>query len=253
LAPAPRAASTGGIAPAQVNLMPDRFFTEATVSLSADAVERALAESPRGRRDLVLSELLAKLVRLDAPAAARIAEREADGYLREVALRVVAQHWTQRDAAAAVSWAASLGDPEERDAALANMALELASRQPQLALQVLGRRSAFPSPDATLEGVVQQWATNDFAAAYAWAEAQPAAPERDALLERLVFARLEHNPADAARIASTAFFGDAQRIDAISTIAHLWAARDPSAVREWALTLDAQAQRRVRSELALVE
>jgi hypothetical protein len=200
----------------------------------------------------VLSELLARLVSHDAPAAARIAEGEAVGYTREAALRVVAQSWARRDAVAALNWVASLSDQHERDAALENAALELAVSQPQLALQALDRRSVPRSPDLTLEGVAQQWATNDFAAAYAWAEAQPAGPDRDALMTRLVFVRAGQNPADAARIASTAFSADAQRIDALSTIAYLWGAQDPAAVRDLALTLDAKAQHRVRAELALL-
>jgi hypothetical protein len=228
-----------------------RVDGDLTAALSSEAVERALAEAPEGRRDLLLGELLARLVSQDAQAAARIAERQVNGYLREAALRTVAQHWTRRDPEAAIAWAVSLGDRDERDNALANAALELAVSRPRLALQALGNRSAAPSPDATLEGVVQQWAMQDFAAAYAWVDAQPAGPDREALLTRLVFARMQQNPADAARIANQAFFVEAQRIAALSTVAHGWGASDPAAVREWALTLDANAQERVRAELAL--
>ena len=225
--------------------------TESTIT--SDAVERALAQAPHERRDLLLSELLARLVRHDAPAAARIAERQEAGYLREVALRAVTQSWTRQDSAAALNWAASLANQDERDAALANAALELAASLPQLALQTLALRSTQGFPDSTLEGVVQQWATSDFRAAYAWTDAQPPGRDRDALLMRLVFARAEQDPADAARIATTVFSDDAQRIEAISTVALRWGARDPMAVREWALALDGEAQRRVRAELALLE
>jgi hypothetical protein len=224
----------------------------AVVTLTPDAIQLALAETPRERRDLVMNELLARLVGHDAPAAARIAERVEDSYLREVALRVIAQHWARSDPAAAVDWAASLGDGLERDTALANAALELAVPRPRLALAALERRSTPPSPDSVLEGVVQQWATNDFAAAYAWTTAQPAGPEREALLLRLVFARVEQSPADAAWLATTAFSVEAQRIDAIATVAMRWSEFDPAAVRDWALTLDARARERVSSELALL-
>ncbi|HLZ97388.1 MAG TPA: hypothetical protein VKP66_05525 [Steroidobacteraceae bacterium] len=229
---------------------PTRFDGGATPALTSDSAEQTLGETPWDRRDLVLSELLARLVGNDAPAAARIAELEDNGYMREAALRVVAQNWTRRDPIAAINWAASLGDQEERDAALANAALELAISQPQLALQALGRRSAPPSPDSTLAGVVQQWASNNFTTAYAWVDAQPSGPDRDALLARLVFARAEQHPADAARIANIAFSADASRLDAIASIAVRWGAQDPMAVREWALTLDTEAQRRVWTELA---
>jgi hypothetical protein len=250
---APHESPTKGTEPAAPNRGSIRFDGAGTFALTPDAIERALAYTPQHRRDLVLSELLTRLVSHDAPAAARFAEGEAVGYTREAALRVVTQSWTKRDAVAALNWVASLSDQHERDAALENAALELAVSQPQLALQALDRRSVPRSPDSTLEGVVQQWATNDFAAARAWAEAQPAGPDRDALMTRLVFVRAGQNPADAARMASTAFSADAQRIDALSTIAHLWGAQDPTAVRELALTLDAKAQQRVRAELALLD
>jgi hypothetical protein len=188
---APHESPTKGTEPAAPNRGSIRFDGAGT-----------LAYTPQHRRDLVLSELLARLVSHDAPAAARIAEGESVDYTREAALRVVAQSWARRDAVAALNWVASLSDQHERDAALENAALELAVSQPQLALKALDRRQ---------------------------------------------------NPADAARMASTAFSADAQRIDALSTIAHLWGARDPTAVRDLALTLDAKAQQRVRAELALLD
>lgn len=249
-APALPDASTGGTAPALADHEPTRSDGHTDSALTSESVEQVLAEAPHERRDLVLSELLAHLVSSDAPAAARIAEREEDSYMREAALRVVAQSWARSDPVAAINWAASLGDQDERDAALANAALELAISQPQLALQALGRRSAPPSPDSTLAGVVQQWASTNFTAAYAWVEAQPSGPDRDAVLARLVFARAEQHPADAARIANIAFSADASRLDAIASIALRWGAQDPMAVREWALALDTEAQRRVRTEFA---
>jgi hypothetical protein len=252
-APAQREASTNRIAPVAANRVPTRVDGAGAFGPTADSIERALSDVLPHRRDLVLGELLEQLVRHDALAAARIAESEADGYLREVAQRVVAQSWTRRDPVAALNWAASLGDQDERDTALENAALELASSQPRLALQALDRRSALHSPDPTLEGVIQQWATGDFATAYAWAQAQPAGPDRDALFTRLVFVRAGQDPAEAARIANTAFSADAHRIAALSTIAHLWGAQDPTAVHELALTLDANAQRQVRSELSLLQ
>jgi hypothetical protein len=252
-APALLEASTSRIAPVAANRGPTRVDGAGAFGPTAGSIEQALSGVLPHRRDLVLSELLEQLVRHDAPAAARFAETEADEYLREVAQRVVAQSWTRRDPVAALNWAASLGDQDERDTALENAALELAVSQPRLALQALDRRSAPHSPDPTLEGVVQQWATGDFAAAYAWAQAQPAGPDRDALFTRLVFVRAGQDPADAARIANTAFSADAQRIAALSTIAHLWGAKDPTAVQELAMTLDAKAQRQVRLELALLE
>jgi hypothetical protein len=244
---------TRGPGPVAAGRLRTQTDVAAEFALSGDAVERVLADTPQQRRDLVLSELLVRLVSYDAPAAARIAERETVGYLREVALRVVAQSWTGRDAAGALNWVASLSDPAERDAALENAALELVNSQPQRALLALDRRSAPRSPDPTLQGVVQQWATNDFAAAYAWAESQPAGSDRDALLMRLVFVRAGQNPADAARIANTAFSGDAQRIDALATLARSWGAQDPTAVHDLALSLDAKAQLRLETELALLE
>jgi hypothetical protein len=240
-------------APIAVDRAPTELESFAGTSLSPDAVEQALAQAPVQRRDVVLSELLAQLTSHDPLAAARIAERQSSGFMREVAMRAVMQSWTRRDAAGALSWANSLADHDERDAALEHAALELAVSEPPLALQALERRSVPRVPDPTLEGVVQQWATSDFAAAYHWVDAQPHGPGRDALLTRLVFVRAGQDPSEAARIASAAFSADEKRIEALSAIAQRWGAQDASAVRELALALDVRARRRIEVELALLE
>lgn len=229
-----------------------RYSRDFPAALTPDEIERALAEASEERRDLVLHESLAQLASHDGPAAARVAERRDKGYLRELALRTVAQHWSRRDAEAAIAWAMSLSDQPERDAAMATVALELAVSDPEQALQALSRRSGSPTPDVALEGVIQQWATQDFESAHAWVDAQPIGPDRDALLVRLVFARLEQSPPDAARIANGAFHDEAHRVEAVTSVASRWGAQDPESVREWALSLDSKAQEHVRVELELL-
>jgi hypothetical protein len=215
-------------------------------------IEHALAAAESGRRDLILEEMLAALAGRNAPSAARFAELEREPYLREVALRAVAQRWAQIEPDAAADWASSLLDAGERDAAIANVALAIAPADPRRALAILERRTSADALDAALEGVVTQWAGIDFPAARSWSEAQPDGAGRDRLLERLVYLRSTTDPADAAELARLITV-DARRFDALASIVPGWMSRDSAAAHAWADTLDQGARRRVTAEISILE
>jgi len=220
--------------------------------ITPEDLEHALAAAEPGRRDLILEQMLSALALRNAPAAARFAELEREPYLREVALRTVAQRWSQIEPDAAADWASSLPDAEERDTAIANVALAIAPADPPRALTMLERRTSADAPDAALEGVVTQWAETDFPAARSWSEAQPDGASRDRLLERLVYLRSTTDPADAAELARL-ISADATRFDALASIVPGWMSRDSAALHAWADTLDQGARRRVTAELSIFE
>jgi len=222
-------------------------------AFSASDLEAALAEVAASEREAALSDGLSRLMAVDAHAAVEFAERETDPYLREVSLRTVAQLWSREDAGAVIAWAESIVDTKERNRVIERVALELALSDPRRALALLERERTDETFDPAIAGILQQWAEQDFAAALAWAEAQPAGKQRDLLMTRLVFVRANEHPADAARLADRVFTNDTARQDALASIARDWGARDREAAREWARTLDLSSRRRIDSELSLLD
>jgi hypothetical protein len=202
--------------------------------------------------ELVIVDLLARLVEIDCEAAARFTELVAEPHLREVCLRVVAQRWARVNAATAVAWAASLGDSAEREQAISNVALELAQIDPPRAVRLLERQFIAGVPDGVLEGVVQQWAEKSYEDAVAWSRVLPPGVRRDLVLQRLVFVRANQDPLDAARLAEETFADGDERVDALVSIAISWGSRDMTSAREWARTLEGHARERVDTELALL-
>lgn len=221
-------------------------------TLLVEDLANARENSVPNERELVIADLLARLVEIDSHAAAQFAEHVSEASLREVSLRVVSQRWAQIDAAAATQWAASLGDSRERDQSMLNVALELAQTDPPQAILLLERQFTAGIPAGVLEGVVQQWAEQSYEDALAWSETLPPGPRRDLVLQRLVFVRANQNPMDAARLAEGAFADSNKRTDAFASIASSWGSRDPMSAREWARTLAGHARERVDAELALL-
>lgn len=219
--------------------------------MSAGRIEARLAAATPGTGDLVIENDLAIWLTEDPLAAARFAELQADPFLREVSLRVVAQGWAHIDAQATARWAESMAGGPERDRALEYVALAIADASAQDALALLRRRGTVPTPDAAQMGIVERWARRDFAAARAWLEAQPPGEARDQVVQGLAFLRANEDPLAAIELLERSITGSEARSNAWAAIAQLWSHRDPGAVREWARSTDLHTQRRVEAELAL--
>jgi DNA-binding transcriptional regulator YbjK len=217
-----------------------------------ESLVSAQASMTPDERELVIADLLARLVEIDGQAAARFAELVTEPHLREVCLRVVAQRWTHVDAGATTSWAAALGDTRERNQAMLNVVLEVAQSDPRRAVLMLERQFMADVPAGVLEGVLQQWAERSYEDALAWSETLPPGARRDLVLQRLVFVRANQNPVDAARLAEEAFADSDKRVDALASIALSWGSRDLTSAQEWARTLEGHARERVDAELALL-
>jgi hypothetical protein len=217
--------------------------------MSAPVIEQALDAAAPGTADLVIEKHLARWSIDDPQSAARFAELQADPFLREVALRVVAQTWAKHSPVAAARWAESLGDGTERDRALENVALTLAGSNARAALELLGRRGADKAPDSARLGVIVSWARIDFATALRWVEAQPRSPARDDIVQRLLLEHAADHPLEAVTLADRMIADVAARRDAWATLARLWAAKDPGLVRNWAASADPDTRRRIEAEL----
>jgi hypothetical protein len=244
--------STAAIPPAR----PDKVIAAAPAlargqRANPDTIEESLAYADPKVRDLILERTLPELVDEDAQAAARLAERQHEPYLREAAERIVAARWAHVAPEDASQWAVSLSNESERDLTIERVALELASSDPRRALSLLERRTRGNQPDAATAGAIASWAGVDFDAALAWVEAQPQSPALDEILQRLVFLKAGTDPAAASRVADRLVVDERARSDVFASIAQVWAARDPDGAREWAASLQADIRRRVEDELAV--
>jgi hypothetical protein len=171
---------------------------------------------------------LAALVRADPHAASRFAETNDDAGTREMILHRVAQLWAERDAAAALAWAADLTNTAERDALVTDVCLHLADRDPAEAVRALGEH-----PHGGLEALAQRWAEKDFTAAHDWALSRPAGEQRDRLVARLAFHQAQHSPLEAATLAANEIHERETQTEAVMAVLHQWAQRDPAAAAGW--------------------
>ena len=203
------------------------------------ALERELAGSDPGARDLVLQKFLPALFAQDPEAAARFAEREADPALRELTIRQVALLWGASDAERALNWARSLTDEHERDATLIDIANGLSSVDPAGGVHLREQFAGNAKTDSALSNLVQQWAGFDFDAALAWTNARPSGAQRDDLLQRLLYVRAATGDSEAAArlVSESSLTGDAKAA-AVASIAEEWVLKNPAATREWLQSLD---------------
>ena len=211
----PATARAPAVAAVAEPLLPD-------LASAFDALEQALISAEPGMRDRVLADRLPALTLRDPARAARFAELLTDARLRELAFLQVAMSWARSDPAAAVNWAESLSDAQARDAGITDISLALAETSPARAV-ALRERFVDPGaslPDNTLVNLAHQWAEQDFDAALAWANAQPPGPQRDQVLQRLVFVRAAAGEfTAAAELARSAIAAPGIRAEALAAVA----------------------------------
>jgi hypothetical protein len=209
-----------------------------------DLLERIRAAMDSDDPAAVFSHLAA-LVHADPRSAARFAETNDDAATREMFLHRVAQLWSERDAAAALAWAADLTKTAERDALVADICLQLADRDPAEAIRALGEHS-----QGALEALAQRWAERDFSAAREWTLSRPEGEPRDRLVARLAFQQAHDSPREAATLAANQIREGETQAEAVMAVLHQWAKRDPAAAAEWiALFPEGGLRTRAASEL----
>ena len=190
-------------------------------ALSLDELQRRLAGSDSGSRELVLRETLPALVAGDPEAIARYAELESDTQVREQLIRQVAQLWARTDADRAMAWVTSLPESPERQATLIDVSLTVAETDAPRAATLRDSVVGNIEPDGVLEAIVQRWAERDFDGALAWVEARPRNLQHDKLLQRLVYVRASGGAvAEAARMVDASFDDGASKTEAAAIVRH---------------------------------
>jgi hypothetical protein len=101
--------------------------------------------------------------------------------------------------------------------------------------QAVSLAETFASVSSPLhENMVQQWAEQDAAAAYAYATNKPAGDPRDRLLNRVAFVIAKENPARAAKLVAEEILPGGLQDEAAISVIHQWALRDAQAAAAWA-------------------
>lgn len=199
----------------------------------ADRIRAALDSPDAAEQSSLVSRLLAAWVKADPQAAAHFAETNDIAGTREWMLHRVAQLWAERDAQAALEWAVSLSKPDEKDAMLTDVCLQLSETDPAEATQTLSLHSPGKNPHGGLETLAQRWAERDFTAARDWVLSRPDGWRRDRLIARLAQSQALQSPREAATLVANEITEGATQTEAVLAVLHQWATQDAAAATEW--------------------
>ena len=217
------------------------------------AIREQLNSGDEAGRDLVLTNLLPRLVALDPAAAGRLAETIESEAGRQDVLRGVAQAWAGKDPAGALAWAARLPDTNEQRTTLSDIAFQIAHSDPAQAVDVAQQYHLGEGAGDVLPVLAMQWADKDLTAALAWAGNQPAGEQRDQIMARIAFVESQTSPAEAgARVLAQIPAGPVQE-EAVMSVLHQWSLNDMAGASAWVeLFPEGPLKKRALTELAVV-
>jgi hypothetical protein len=196
-------------------------------------VRNLLSTGDLADQDLVFTDLLPALIRIDPAAAARLAESLEPGPARTESLRRVAQVWASSSSADAETWAAQLPEVSERQLQLSLICNEVANTDPARAVLEVERLDLGEHRGVMLQHFAQRWAAQDLSAAKAWTMAHPAGEERDNLLARIALVQSGAAPAEAARLIVDQIAPGPIQIEATISVINQWARRDIAGATAW--------------------
>jgi hypothetical protein len=162
---------------------------------------------------------------LRAVVAPRLAPPELPEDLDEL------REWTRRNPQDALAWMLNAPAGEKRDAVVEIACALIAEYNPAEAVSLAERYSGASSN--LLENMVQQWAEQDEASAYAYTINRSPGEERDRLFSRVAFARSKENPAEAANLVAEWIAPGEVQDEAAMSVLHQWALRDSNAALAW--------------------
>jgi hypothetical protein len=217
--------------PAQLQVQNDALGNAADLLAQ---IQTALASTNLDDREMVFTNLLAEMVRIDPLAVARFAETNSLGDTHDLLLYRVAQLWAATDSSAAVNWAATLTNTRgDRDAILTEVCLQVSERDPEEAVRMRTQHVADEQPNPGLEVLAQRWGEKDFSAALDWALSRAASEQRDQLIARLAFVQSQTSPIEAATLVAEKIPAGGAQTEAIMSVLHQWGSRDLAAAEKW--------------------
>ena len=141
------------------------------------------------------------------------------------------RQWTREHPNEALAWLPNAASGPQRDAVVEVACAQVAETNPAQAVALAERYAGGCSN--LLENLVLQWSERNEADARAYALSQPAGDERDRLLSRVALTHSKANPAEAAKLAVNEIAPGEVQNEAVMTVLHQWALRDPSQAQAW--------------------
>lgn len=159
--------------------------------------------------------------------ARRSEEEQSDGNA-ETALK-----FSEEDAAKGLEWAKAITDPEERVAALRDLAWNCAESHLDVAVAAVGEMPPGEDRNKLAAHLAANWATADSSASLEWAKGLADEDERDEALGGWVVAMGESSPIEAATLATHEMRPGAAQNRAVFAVLQRWARKDFNAAKEW--------------------
>jgi hypothetical protein len=143
------------------------------------------------------------------------------------------------------------GDAASPRIELARRCLALADTDPLAAMESALAQNLTADDPGLLVTLVLRWASRDFDDALAWTKTQEAGAWRNDMLAHLAYLRAQTDPLAAARLVVANISPGRARDEAIVSVVHQWALRDPEAAAHWASSFDDETlRRRASAEVA---
>jgi hypothetical protein len=228
----PASAPTEAAASAAPPKLPPRPSRQELALRYLQLIKPLLDSTNQADHDLIYTNLLRGLMAQSPAMAGELAESLPPGDVRQEFARRVAQAWAAVDPAGATTWAASLGDSEERKSTLTDVALQIAQTDPASAVG-LAERLDFGGSNGTLENLAQLWADKDLAAALDWATQQPAGGQRDQIIARMAFVQAHTAPEDAVNLVVAQIPPGPAQDEAAMSVLNQWGMQDYPEAFNW--------------------
>lgn len=207
-----------------------------------------LQSMPEGNaKSLAESRAAYRWTELNAAAASTYAATQNNPQLHQI----VAAKWAETNPSAAIAWAAELCAARPETQALAQATAIWAQTDPQAVATYAANLSESESRRRLYGALATTWAFTDPDALAKWVGDLPASPSRDSAVEALYGSLLPNAPGDAFQWAAT-MSDESIRIDHLEKAASEWLKSDPAAARA-AITgspLDEETKRRILAEPA---
>jgi hypothetical protein len=188
---------------------------------------------PFGSQDAVLSSLVSRWADIDVLAAASWINGLQSGPLRQQTANIVAILWANKDIAGVSRWVAQWPEGQDRNEVVTNIAYEAARKSPTQALNL----AMDLLPDEPLSKLViyatSQWATVAPEDAAKWTEQIDDDKLRNQALVSVATAWAATDPNAAAQLALTEIPAGRQQQDAVVGIVERSTQIDPKGTADW--------------------